>query len=264
MTHPFIPLYVDDYEAATVHLSPEEDGIYNRLLRLCWRTPGCSLPSDAGWIARKIRVSAEYYERVVHSLLTEFFVLQKGRWTQLRLKREYDDITRRKNGRKLAGKQGGLSKARKTKEKTSSNASFLLGDTRATPYPYPYPESETHKESLPATRARAKSATGNVVKIKARRCPADWAPSLQIMEVGLTEGLGEGQIERQLAMMRDHEFRDAHSDWDAVARNWLRRAAADERKRHDRQPTFRELDFEARQANLERAFRASAAGAGSR
>lgn len=29
---------------------------------------------------------------------------------------------------------------------------------------------------------------------------------------------------RELAKMRDHQFRDAHSDWDAVVRNWLRRA----------------------------------------
>lgn len=32
-------------------------------------------------------------------------------------------------------------------------------------------------------------------------------------------------FDAEMAMLRDHEFRDAHSDWDAVIRNWLRRAA---------------------------------------
>lgn len=32
-------------------------------------------------------------------------------------------------------------------------------------------------------------------------------------------------FDAELAMLRDHEFHDAHSDWDAVVRNWLRRAA---------------------------------------
>lgn len=31
-------------------------------------------------------------------------------------------------------------------------------------------------------------------------------------------------FDTEIAMLRDHQFRDAHSDWDAVIRNWLRRA----------------------------------------
>lgn len=139
-THPYIPLYVDDFEAATAHLSPEEDGIYNRLLRLCWRTPGCGLPNDTAWIARKIRVSGEDFERVVRSVLAEFFLLQKGRWVQRRLKREYDVITRKKNARKAAGKKGGEAKAQKEKDKSASKATRLPPHARASPEPEPEPE----------------------------------------------------------------------------------------------------------------------------
>lgn len=32
-------------------------------------------------------------------------------------------------------------------------------------------------------------------------------------------------FDAEIAQLRDHEFRDPHSDWDAVVRNWLRRAA---------------------------------------
>jgi len=130
-THPYIPLYVDDYEAATAHLSAEEDGIYSRLLRLCWRTPGCSLPDDADWIARKIRLSSADFERAGRGVLAEFFTLSRGRFVQRRLKREYDDISRKKSARKVAGKKGGIAKAQKTQEKSASNANVLPADTRA-------------------------------------------------------------------------------------------------------------------------------------
>lgn len=139
-THPYIPLYVDDYDAHTGHLTPEEDGVYSRLLRLAWRTPGCSLPDDHGWIARKIRLGAEDYERVGRPVLIEFFKLVRGRFVQKRLKLEYDLISRKKSARKDAGKKGGDAKARNAKENQSSKAIILPEDTCAFPEPYPYPE----------------------------------------------------------------------------------------------------------------------------
>lgn len=141
-THPYIPLYVDDYDAHTGHLTAEEDGVYSRLLRLAWRTPGCSLPDDHGWIARKIRLSPEDYERVGRPVLSEFFKLVRGRFVQRRLKDEYNIISRKKSARKEAGKKGGDAKARKNKENISSNATNLLAHTRAFPEPEPYPVEE--------------------------------------------------------------------------------------------------------------------------
>lgn len=141
-THPYLPLYVDDYEAATAHLTPEEDGIYNRLLRLCWRTPGCSLPNDAAWIARKVRLSTADYERVAKPVVEEFFKVRRGRLVQKRLKAEYDDISRKKSARVKAGKKGGEAKALKTQENVASNASDLPADTRAFPNPEPEPDKE--------------------------------------------------------------------------------------------------------------------------
>lgn len=139
-THPYIPLYVDDYDAHTGHLTAEEDGVYSRLLRLAWRTPGCSLPDDHGWIARKIRLQPDDYERIGRPVLVEFFKLVRGRFVQKRLKREYDVISRKKSARREAGKKGGDAKALKGKEKTPSNASVLPADMRAFPEPEPYPE----------------------------------------------------------------------------------------------------------------------------
>lgn len=141
-THPYIPLYVDDYDSHTAHLTAEEDGVYGRLLRLCWRTPGCSLPNDTAWIARKVRLSPADFERVAAPVLAEFFTVLRGRLVQRRLKAEYDDISRKKSARKEAGKKGGSAKALKGQGKSASNATVLLGDTGAFPEPKPDPEPE--------------------------------------------------------------------------------------------------------------------------
>jgi uncharacterized protein YdaU (DUF1376 family) len=146
-THPYIPLYVDDFEAATAHLTPEEDGIYNRLIRLAWRTPGCSLPNDPAWLARKIRVTEADFERVAKPILAEFFKVQRGRLVQKRLKAEYENISRKKSARVAAGKRGGDAKALKTKENAPSNASVLPTHTRAFPEPEPEPDKLTGDKS---------------------------------------------------------------------------------------------------------------------
>lgn len=158
-THPYIPLYVDDYDAATAHLSVEEDGAYSRLLRLCWRTPGCSLPNDPAWIARKIRLSPEDFARVAQPVLDEFFKLARGRLVQKRLRDEYDDISRKKSARKNAGKKGGDAKARKTKDIDPSNASDLPGYARAFPEPNPEPEPEVSSEDKSSGAAGAELST---------------------------------------------------------------------------------------------------------
>jgi uncharacterized protein YdaU (DUF1376 family) len=53
MSLPYFPMYPSDFEAKTSHLTLLEDGAYNRLLRLCWMTPGCSIPADEAWIMRR-------------------------------------------------------------------------------------------------------------------------------------------------------------------------------------------------------------------
>lgn len=151
MTHPCLPLWIDDYDAATSHLTAAEDGVYGRLLRLAWRTPGCSLPNDHAWIARKIRLSAEDFETVAKPVLDEFFKVQRGRLTQKRLKAEYDNISRKKSARQGAGKKGGDAKALKNNENDPSNATVLLGDTRA----FPEPKSEPDPRGLEPSSSKA-------------------------------------------------------------------------------------------------------------
>ena len=217
-THPYIPLYVDDFDAATPHLSAEEDGVYNRLLRLSWRTPGCSLPVDDTWIARKIRLSTDDFERVARPLLDEFFTVSRGRYVQRRLKREYDTISRKKTARKLAGKKGGEAKALKVQEKSPSNATDLPAHVRASPEPYPEPEPEKESKAI-ALGAR-----------RGGRLSATWAPTVEDTVFAVTQGFSEFEVVRMGERFRDYWVarpgrEGVKLDWRATWRNWVRREA---------------------------------------
>lgn len=147
MSLPYFPMYPSDFEAKTSHLTLEEDGAYNRLLRLCWMTPGCSLPDDPAWIARRMRVDMATFERVVAPLLAEFFYRADGRVINARLAEISYETYERHTKRVNAGKKGGRpTKALKSNEMTRSNAKAMPKQ--------PEPEPEVKKEiGKPISRA---------------------------------------------------------------------------------------------------------------
>ena len=122
---PQMPLFVDDFEAATAHLDLEEDGAYNRLLRLCWRQSSCSVPDDDEWIRRRMRVDSGKYESVIRPIIDEFFTRSGGRVFQKRQRQVREFARKKKTARQDAGRKGGLAKAMKNKETSSSNAKDL-------------------------------------------------------------------------------------------------------------------------------------------
>lgn len=120
--HPYIPVFVVDYEAAVAHLEPMEELAYWRLLRLAWQTPGCSLPVDPNWIAKKIRFDLIGFQKYAQPVLGEFFSITNGRYFQKRLSKEFEYVTAAKRRRQIAGKKGGVAKALKNKAESASNA----------------------------------------------------------------------------------------------------------------------------------------------
>lgn len=149
MNLPYLPLFVDDYEAATAHLSLIEDGIYTRLLRLCWRSQKCQMPNDHEWIARKIRVASEKERDAMAAVLDEFFTTRKRVIFSKRLSSEYERIHDTIRKRKEAGKTGGLAKSRKTQHNPASKASVLLQHPDPEPEPYEKAKAFSKRASAP-------------------------------------------------------------------------------------------------------------------
>lgn len=107
MSLPYMPFYVSDFEADTSHLSLAEDGAYNRLLRLCWRTSGCSIPDDNQWIMRRLRVDEQTYFEIVRPVIDEFFKTKKARLFSPRLSEIFRESKTTHKKRSEAGKKGG-------------------------------------------------------------------------------------------------------------------------------------------------------------
>lgn len=59
---------------------------------------------------------------------------------------------------------------------------------------------------------------------KSKRCPEDLELTPQRLKFAEGEGLETADALREWQRMQDHQFRNAHSDWDAVWRNWVRTA----------------------------------------
>jgi len=221
---PSMPLFVDDYEAATAHLTMEEDGAYMRLLRLCWRTPGCSIPDDDAWIMRRMRVDADTFSRVVAPLIDEFFERKQGRIFQKRQRKEYDYVTRLVHKRKIAGKRGGEAKARKMQQKAPNKATDL-------------PEQKSSNALAPTpTPTPSKKRDTNVSPKKGSRLPEDWRLPKDWGQWAVDQGMDELAVRREAEKFRDWWIaqpgqKAVKVDWQATWRNWIRKALDDRPKR---------------------------------
>jgi uncharacterized protein YdaU (DUF1376 family) len=129
-------MYPDDFEADTAHLSLAEDGAYNRLLRLQWRSPGCKIPNDQPWIMRKMRAVSEADQALVQTVLDEFFTKKGGKIFSARLLKEWVQACDAHEKRILAGSKGGRAKALKNNKSAPTNAKAMLYQPEPEPEPY--------------------------------------------------------------------------------------------------------------------------------
>jgi uncharacterized protein YdaU (DUF1376 family) len=141
-------MYPTDFEADTSHLTLEEDGAYNRLLRLMWITPGCSLPDDNAWIMRRMRCDLETFNRAVLPVINEFMKRQAGRVFSPRLVLEWKKVDITSRLRSEAGKKGGRPKV---VENIDNDEKPGLSPEKAgpkQPEPEPYPDKKKSSEPI--------------------------------------------------------------------------------------------------------------------
>lgn len=210
MSLSYFPMYPDDFEADTAHLTFAEDGAYNRLLRLCWRTPGCSIPSDRAWIYRRMRAFSDDDKANVDVVLDEFFVTKGGRVSNARLMKEWLAASEAHEKRKNAGKKGGKAKSLKTNNSEPDNAVAM----RKQPEPEPKEEKEI---------------TEDVISKNKRGCrlPDDWVPEPLDEAFIEKHNLTPEQLQNHFEAFTDYwKARPGAGgvklDWQATWRNWIR------------------------------------------
>lgn len=124
-----LPIFTDSLLADTGHLTDEEFGRYMRLLIVSWRTPGCLIPNDKSWIAKRLRLDPLQYDSKIKPLIEEFFTSDGNSHMQKRLRKEYEYV------KKSTQRMSDLAKSRWEKEKRS-----CVGNA-PTPTPTPTKES---------------------------------------------------------------------------------------------------------------------------
>lgn len=92
----------------------------------------------------------------------------------------------------------------------------------------PLPNPTKPSPTIPCvthTSENAQSAhvvrTESAKRLKLRRCPKTFEPAQDHVDLAAQLGI---DLAFELARMRDHEFKEGRTDWDAVLRNWLREA----------------------------------------
>ncbi len=156
MSLPYFPMYPTDFEADTSHLTLAEDGAYNRLLRLMWMTPGCTLPANDKWLMRRLRVDANTFDEVVRVVINEFFTVKNGRLSNAKLSRIFAETSAAHQKRVMAGSKGGSAKSLKTLAAASSNAQAMPKQ------PEPEPEPKIRKETTSVVLAKPHLNVDNI------------------------------------------------------------------------------------------------------
>jgi uncharacterized protein YdaU (DUF1376 family) len=140
---PSLPLFTDAFLADTGHLSAQETGAYVLLLMMAWRLPDCRLPDDDAKLCRWARLDRRTWLRL-KPVVMEFWVLQDGFWTQKRLSKERDVVSKRAEVARQNGKHGGRPKSLENKE-LENQAGSLRDTQQKAPNPIPI-EKENTKE----------------------------------------------------------------------------------------------------------------------
>ena len=115
MTPAWMKFYVNDYLGDTMHLTAEEHGAYLLLLLAYWKT-GKPIPENR--VPMIIKVPNDRSTDVQRTL-NEFFTVDEQGWRHKRVERELEEVRKRGEQAKEAGKASGRARKAKSAQKSS-------------------------------------------------------------------------------------------------------------------------------------------------
>lgn len=210
----WMPLYVGDYLADTMHLTTAEHGAYVLLLMHSWRTG--PLPDDDSRLAAIVRADAAAWRRMAPTIRAFFDVTDAG-LVQRRLERVRSEQGGKVEQRRAAGRASAEARRRQRE-----------GNGGATAVERPLPSSLARQGREPEPEEDIPPSQPTAVRSpRGSRLPADWSPGHddQAFAVGL--GLS---VDAVAAQFRDYWHAKAGKDavkldWSATWRGWCRREA---------------------------------------
>lgn len=160
----YVEIHLNDYAAATFHLTPLEDGVYWRLLR-CYYRDEAPIPADVAQAARMVGARTEEEIAAVRAVLREFFVIGEDGWRQARCDAELKRFAdKSEKARAAAAASWNARKANAEQSHSEGNASHLPNTHLPNTQDKKYKRSEIAAPSL-ASRAEALDAGPSVISI---------------------------------------------------------------------------------------------------
>lgn len=215
MARGWMPFYVADYLADTLHLDTCEHGAYLLLILHYWQHGG--LPGEDAKLQRITRLSESEWARC-KPVLADLF---DDGWAHGRVEKELADAKEAHERRRSAGAKGGKAKAMSSQgvsnadppdKHCSSNARAMLCQSQS------QPQLEKPEAKASVKKAAAKRGTS---------IPEDWQPTPELIAFAISEGLTESEVSRETDRFRNHflaksTVKDGRkSDWPATYRNWI-------------------------------------------
>jgi uncharacterized protein YdaU (DUF1376 family) len=210
--YPSLPLFTDAFLADTGHLSAQETGAYLLLMMMAWRSPDCRIPDDDLKLARWARLDRRTWLKVKATVL-EFWALESGFWTQKRLSKEREIVSKRAEVARQNGVHGGRPKSLENDDPPNPTGSARDTQTKA-PNPNPISKGSSLRSEPPLSS-------------RATRLPTDWQPDEGDRTFCRNLGWTESQIDEAASEFRDYwagvpGAKGCKLDWPATWRNRAR------------------------------------------
>lgn len=206
----WMPVYIGDYLADTMHLSYPEHGAYLLLIFAYWRS-GKPLADDDQELSSICRASLKEWKKM-RPRISRFFHVEDGTWRHKRIEQELARSQEISNERSKAGAIGA---AKRWQTDSKRMATAVANEEQ---------NDANHSHSHNTSSLRSEISDGK--SKRGTRLSADWQPGEQDREFAGTLGL---DIESTAASFRDYWLAKPSNatklDWPATWRIWCRRAA---------------------------------------
>jgi len=159
----WMPLYVADYLADTLHLTRDEHGAYFLLMMAYWRNGGPLLDDDKR-LAAIVKASPKEWKDI-RPALEEFFTVSDGAWSHKRIDAEIERAQGMVDQRSAAGKASAEKRknAREAQQIGNENSTSVerplqrepQRNGKPSPSPIPNPENQEAASTVPTDVATA-------------------------------------------------------------------------------------------------------------
>jgi uncharacterized protein YdaU (DUF1376 family) len=142
--------HIGDYDSATAHLSIVEDGVYRRLICICYRTEQ-PLNPDVKQVYRLVRAASKQERDAVDQILSEFFRLEQDGWHNARCDGDIDRFQKKAERNREVGKLGGRPRKTETQQEPTNNHGGYFEEPKQNPLQTPDTRHQTPstKDSVP-------------------------------------------------------------------------------------------------------------------